>query len=97
MTKKKEAVNFRDIAGRKETDKQVNINNNNDNNNDVDKFFTKRRQAKEAAPKVKGIYFEKEIARELDRIRNEYGKGSISEFVNLAVKQALKEQGRIEK
>ncbi|MDX6154507.1 hypothetical protein [Marinococcus sp. PL1-022] len=93
---KRNIAGFGEVAGNSNINNDDNVNIDNDkevnNEDELDNFFKKHQNKNEEKPKVKGIYFDPEVLIELDRLKNQYGRGSISEFVNAAVKKAMKEK-----
>lgn len=107
MSNERKISGFSDVADtgdekQNEVDNNINVNNNNNtnsnnNNNeedDIDRFFRDHKRGKSnLQDTVKGIYFEQAVIDQLDKIKKKNGKGSMSGFVNAAVKKALKEKG----
>jgi hypothetical protein len=87
---------FDEVASKKPN---ININDNdnnevkeNENEDPLDKIISSNKK-KDETHVLKGIYFEKEVARAIDRIARNGGKGIKSQIVNEAVKKVFKEKG----
>lgn len=88
---------FEEVSGDDVNNNANSNENSNENNNDaasdpLDRIINKKKK-KDDTHTLKGIYFENDVARALDKIKSSGGKGIQSEVVNDIVKKALKEKG----
>jgi len=67
----------------------VNINTSVNTNDDINIILESNKKNEKI---MSGIYFEKEVAKQLDKLSKKGGRGTKSKLVNAAVKKMLQEQ-----
>jgi hypothetical protein len=93
----------RNLAGFSQVaDVSPKINNNNNEKNSVNDSQSKEmdvldkvlddKTKKSKTMKLKGIYFENDVARAIDRVTRGRGKGAKSELINAIVKMVFKQK-----
>lgn len=92
MARKKENIADFDSVADINNNNKINAKENNSNNDELDNILLEK-ENKGNTHILKGIYFEREVARAIDRVSRGKGKGVKSDLVNAAVKQVFKEKG----
>jgi hypothetical protein len=96
-----------DVNVKANVNKEANINNNlkndldfnhNATNNFTDELddILSSKENKNKTHILKGIYFERDLAKAIDKVTKGKGKGAKSEIINAIVKKAFKEKGWLE-
>lgn len=102
MAKKDRTIaGFNDVASdgtqpniNNENKDKINLKDNNKNNDSLDDVVNDSgKNSKVNTHVLKGIYFEPEVAKAIDRLAVGKGKGIKSDLVNEAVKTAFKQKG----
>lgn len=68
------------------------INTNASTNDDINSILESNKKNEKV---MAGIYFEKEVAKQLDKLSKKGGRGTKSKLVNAAVKKMLQEQNML--